>query len=146
MTPVSVAFLWHMHQPLYRLRGEASCFMPWVRLHALRSYYDMVRVLEEFPEARVTMNLVPVLLEQIRAYEEGGTDLFWDTGAVPAEDLDETQRVFLFDHFFSAQAERMIGELPRYADLLERRTRARRSRGPAEAWKEFSDADYRDLA
>ena len=145
MTPVSVAFLWHMHQPLYRLRGEASCFMPWVRLHALRSYYDMVRVLEEFPEVRVTVNLVPVLLEQIRAYEEGGTDLFWETGAVPAEDLDETQRVFLFDHFFSAQAERMIGELPRYADLLERRTRARRSRGPAEAWKEFSDADYRDL-
>jgi alpha-amylase/alpha-mannosidase (GH57 family) len=134
-----------MHQPLYRLRGETSCFMPWVRLHALRSYYDMVRVLEEFPGARVTINLVPVLLEQIRAYEEGGTDLFWEAAARPAGDLDEGERAFLFDHFFCAHPERMIGELPRFADLFARRERARRLRGPAEAWREFKEADFRDL-
>ena len=145
MTRPAIAFLWHMHQPLYRLRGERACFMPWVRLHAIRSYYDMVRVLEEFPAVRVTINVVPVLLDQIRAYGEGGSDLFLDTGAVPAEDLDEAQRIFLFDHFFSAQPERMIGELPRYTDLLSRRDQARRIRGPAEAWKEFATADYRDL-
>ncbi|HKN48036.1 MAG TPA: glycoside hydrolase family 57, partial [Candidatus Polarisedimenticolia bacterium] len=132
MTRPAIAFLWHMHQPLYRLRGERACFMPWVRLHAIRSYYDMVRVLEEFPAVRVTINVVPVLLDQIRAYGEGGSDLFLDTGAVPAEDLDEAQRIFLFDHFFSAQPERMIGELPRYTDLLSRRDQARRIRGPAE--------------
>ncbi len=145
MKPVSIAFLWHMHQPLYRLRGERVCFMPWVRLHALRSYYDMARVLEEFPDVRVSVNLVPVLLEQLRAYEEGGSDLFWEMAARPAEELDEQERCFLFDHFFSAHTERMIGDLPRFADLLSRRDRARRTRGPAAAWKEFSNSDYRDF-
>jgi alpha-amylase/alpha-mannosidase (GH57 family) len=121
------------------------CFLPWVRLHAIRSYYDMVRVLEEFPEVKVTVNIVPSLVEQLVAYAEGASDYFWETGALPAEDLDEAQRVFLFDHFFSSQQEHMIRELPRYADLLERRERARRLRGPAEAWKEFSASEYRDV-
>ena len=145
MKNLSLMLLWHLHQPLYRLRGERACFHPWVRLHALRSYYDMVRVLEEFPEMRVTFNLVPALVEQIRGYAEGAGDLFLTIGAVPAEDLEEGQRIFLFDHFFSAQETRMIGALPRFADLLARRGRARRIRGATEAWKEFSTADYRDL-
>ncbi len=134
-----------MHQPLYRLRGETSCFMPWVRLHAIRSYYDMIRVLEEFPDVRVTVNVVPILLEQIAAYTGGGRDLFWDVGAVPAEDLDEGQRSFLIEQFFSARSESMIADLPRFAELLGKRERARIVRGPAEAWKEFGTSDYRDL-
>jgi alpha-amylase/alpha-mannosidase (GH57 family) len=145
MKHLSLAFLWHLHQPSYRLRGERTCFHPWVRLHAIRSYYDMIRVLEEFPEMRVTMNLVPSLVEQILAYESGESDLFLEIGAVPAGELEEAQRIFLFDHFFSAQETRMIGALPRFADLLQRRARARRIRGAAEAWKELSTADYGDL-
>ena len=66
MKRISLAFLWHLHQPLYRLRGERVCFLPWVRLHAARSYYDMIRVLEEFPGIRVTFNLTPTLIEQNR--------------------------------------------------------------------------------
>src|SRR5437773_12179259 len=104
---LSLALLWHLHQPLYRLRGERACFHPWVRLHSIRSYYDMVRVLEEFPEMRVTINLVPALVEQIRAYESGAGDLFLTMGAIPAGELEEVQRIFLFDHFFSAQESRM---------------------------------------
>src|SRR5258707_11971620 len=113
-----------MHQPLYRLRGEASCFMPWVRLHSIRSYYDMVRVLDEFPDVRVTINLAPVLFEQIGAGAAGARDHFWETGAVPAEDLDEAQRAFLFEQFFSARPAPMISDLPRFAELLATRERA----------------------
>ncbi|HEV8337919.1 MAG TPA: glycoside hydrolase family 57 protein [Candidatus Polarisedimenticolia bacterium] len=145
MKKTSLALLWHLHQPLYRLRGEKTCFLPWVRLHAIRSYYDMIRVLEEFPEMRVTFNLVPVLVEQIRAYESGAGDLFLETGAVPAEDLDERRRAFLLEHFFSAHEREMIGAFPRFAELKTRRDRALRFRGPAEAWKEFSTDDLRDL-
>jgi alpha-amylase/alpha-mannosidase (GH57 family) len=145
MKKTSLALLWHLHQPLYRLRGEKLCFLPWVRLHAIRSYYDMIRVLEEFPEMRVTFNLVPVLVEQIRAYESGAGDLFLETGAVPAEDLDERRRTFLLEHFFSAHEREMIGAFPRFAELKTRRDGALRFRGPAEAWKEFSTADLRDL-
>jgi len=145
VTPVALAFLWHLHQPLYRLRGERVCFMPWVRLHAIRSYYDMARVLDEFPEVRPTFNLTATLIEQIRAYEKGASDLFRETARLPADDLDETQRAFLFQHFFSCQVEPMISELPRYAEIHERRERALRRRGEADAWKELSTADYRDL-
>jgi len=141
----SLAFLWHLHQPLYRLRGERVCSLPWVRLHAIRSYFDMIRILEEFPEVQVTFNLVPSLIEQIRSYEQGNSDLFWETGARPAEELDEADRRFLLDHFFSAQPEKMIGAFPRYVYLLDRRNRARRIRGTGDAWKEFATADYRDL-
>lgn len=145
MKQLSLAFLWHLHQPLYRLRGERICFLPWARLHGIRSYYDMVRILEEFPEMRVTMNLVPTLIDQIRSYEAGASDLFRETARVPAEELDEVRRRFLFDHFFSAQEERMIRPLPRYADLLQRRARAMRIRGAAEGWREFEMAELRDL-
>jgi alpha-amylase/alpha-mannosidase (GH57 family) len=145
VSPAPLALLWHLHQPLYRLQGEASCFLPWVRLHAVRSYYDMVRVLDAFPQVRATVNLTPVLVEQIRAYAEGASDLFLDLATTPADELGEAQRSFLLDHFFSAQERPMISALPRLAELRERRDRARRQRGPAEAWREFSDSDFLDL-
>lgn len=145
MPRASIAFLWHLHQPAYRLQGERVCRQPWVRLHAARSYYDMVRVLEEFPGMRVTLNLVPTLLEQMRDYVRGGTDTFREAGRVPIDDGDEAQRRFLVDHFFSAQEERMIRPLQRYADLHRLRADARRRRGEAEAWRDFSLTDLRDL-
>jgi len=134
-----------MHQPQYRLAGERVCLQPWVRLHACRSYYDMVRVLDEFPGVRVTFNLVPTLIEQIDAYVAGASDLFRETASVPAADLDEAQRRFLVDHFFSAQEERMVRPLPRYAELLDLRGAARRRRGEDAAWRDFADADLADL-
>jgi len=145
VAPVSLAFLWHMHQPQYRLEGEIVCLQPWVRLHASRSYYDMARVLGEFPDVRVTINLVPTLLDQIAAYGVGASDLFRETARLPADDLDEAQRRFLVDHFFSAQEERIIRPLPRFAELLDLRREARRRRGDDGAWRDFGPEDFRDL-
>jgi len=142
---VSLAILWHMHQPLYRLGEERVCFQPWVRLHGVRAYYDMIRVLEEFPGVRVTINLVPVLLDQIQAYERGASDAFREAALTPAEDLDEAQRRFLVRHFFCAQEERLIRPLPRYAELFDRRRAAIRRLGEEDAWREFAVADLRDL-
>jgi len=145
VAPVSLAFLWHMHQPQYRLEGESVCLQPWVRLHASRSYYDMVRVLGEFPGVRLTINLVPTLLDQIAAYGRGASDLFRETARLPTDDLDEAQRRFLVDHFFSAQEERIIRPLPRFAELLDLRREARRRRGEDAAWRDFGPEDLRDL-
>jgi alpha-amylase/alpha-mannosidase (GH57 family) len=142
---VSLVLLWHMHQPLYRLAGERVCFQPWVRLHGVRAYYDMVRLLEEFPGVKVTFNLVPVLLDQIRSYEGGASDAFREAACIPAEDLDDARRRFLVRHFFSAQEERLIRPLPRYAELLALCASARARHGEAEAWRDFTVADLRDL-
>jgi len=49
----NVVFLWHMHQPYYVDPTTRTALMPWVRLHSVKGYLDMVSVLEEFPGIRV---------------------------------------------------------------------------------------------
>ena len=41
---LSIAFYWHMHQPVYEL--DSVYLMPWARLHAVKDYLDMVLILE----------------------------------------------------------------------------------------------------
>ena len=65
-----VALLWHMHQPLYQDLLSGEHILPWVRLHALKDYYGMVALLREFPDVRVTFNLVPSLLVQLEAFAQ----------------------------------------------------------------------------
>ena len=65
---ISVAFIWHMHQPSYKDVSTGLYVMPWVRLHAIKDYLDMLLLLDEFPNIKQTFNLVPLLLEQIQDY------------------------------------------------------------------------------
>ena len=65
-----VALLWHMHQPFYQDLVTGEHILPWVRLHALKDYYGMAALLREFPDVRVTFNLVPSLLVQLEAFAE----------------------------------------------------------------------------
>ena len=43
--PLYVAFVWHMHQPLYRDALTGRCSLPWVRLHAIKDYLHMADLL-----------------------------------------------------------------------------------------------------
>ena len=45
--------------------------LPWVRLHALKDYYGMVKLLDEFPGLHQTFNLVPSLITQLQEYVNG---------------------------------------------------------------------------
>ena len=69
---LSVAFVWHMHQPCYKDEKSGLYMMPWVRLHAVKDYLDMLLLTEEFPNIRQTFNLVPLLLDQIEDYAYNG--------------------------------------------------------------------------
>src|SRR5438270_12782701 len=72
---ISLAFLWHQHQPYYPDDVAGDNLMPWVRLHGVKDYYGMARHLLEFPEMACTINLVPSLLVQLQAYcDAKGTD------------------------------------------------------------------------
>ena len=44
-----VAIIWHQHQPFYKDMVTGEYRLPWVRLHALKDYYGMVKLLDEFP-------------------------------------------------------------------------------------------------
>jgi alpha-amylase/alpha-mannosidase (GH57 family) len=63
--------LWHQHQPYYKDLVTGEYRLPWVRLHALKDYYGMVKLLDEFPSVHQTFNLVPSLITQIQEYAEG---------------------------------------------------------------------------
>jgi alpha-amylase/alpha-mannosidase (GH57 family) len=61
-----VVFLWHMHQPEYRVDGRF--LRPWVYLHALAGYSEMAARLEECPSMRAVVNFTPVLIDQLDDY------------------------------------------------------------------------------
>src|SRR5689334_9560351 len=110
MADVALAFFWHQHQPYYPddLGGENP--MPWVRLHGVKDYYGMALHLQEFPDMRCTINLVPSLLVQLQGYtEHGGSDRPLDISRIPAGDLSESDALYVLDHFFMANPQYMIG-------------------------------------
>src|SRR5437870_6002271 len=117
-----VAILWHMHQPFYEDLVTHEHILPWVRLHGLKDYYGMAALLREFPEIRLTFNLVPSLLVQLEAFAEGrARDRFLDVSLAPAAELTPGDAAFMIQNFFHAQRERMIQVFPRYAELLAKR-------------------------
>ena len=141
-----VAFLWHMHQPYYRdmLTGESS--MPWVRLHGIHSYYDMVRLHESMPEVGTTINFVPSLIMQLREYvEQGKGDAFLDHTKIPADALNAQQKAFLLRHFFMANYDQMLKPCANYWKLMERRGIDHSRVDYDQAIRFFSTQDYLDI-
>src|SRR2546428_13021315 len=113
-----VAFVWHRHQPYYEDLVTREHILPWVRLHALKDYYGMVALLREFPNVRMTFNLVPSLLVQLEAFAaDRALDRYLELGLKPAAHLTEREIEFVLDNFFHAQRAHMIDAHPRYADL-----------------------------
>ena len=120
----TLCFLWHMHQPFYKDLWTGAYKLPWTRLHALKDYAGMVRILEHFPTVRQTFNLVPSMIAQIEEYASGtASDPFLDVVTIPAEDLTESQRSFMLRYLFQAHVENMIYRYPRYRELYENRER-----------------------
>jgi alpha-amylase/alpha-mannosidase (GH57 family) len=146
MHNTTLALVWHMHQPYYRdmITGESS--MPWVRLHGIHSYYDMLRLYRAFPKMHGTINFVPSLIEQLLAYTEGGkSDAFLDHTRIPAKDLTTAQKAFLLRHFFMASYERKIAPHGPYAKLHARLGLDRGAIDYNQAVRFFSTQDYLDL-
>jgi len=118
----TLCFLWHMHQPFYKDLWTGQYKLPWTRLHALKDYAGMVRVLDEFPDVRQTFNLVPSMVAQIAEYAAGtASDPFFECATIPAESLTEAQRTFVLRYFFQANVDKIIRRFPRYLELYERR-------------------------
>ena len=88
MPVLRVIVLWHQHQPFYKDLVTGEYRLPWVRLHALKDYYGMVKLLDEFPNVHQTFNLVPSLITQIQDFVAGtAEEPFLRVVATPAKDL-----------------------------------------------------------
>jgi alpha-amylase/alpha-mannosidase (GH57 family) len=144
MPVLRVVVLWHQHQPFYKDLVTGEYRLPWVRLHALKDYYGMVKLLDEFPDVHQTFNLVPSLITQIQDYVSGvARDPFLEVAAKPAQDLSPSERHFALQYLFQANPQNLIGRYPRYRELWEHF----RSNGgtPDSADKYFSPHDFTDL-
>jgi alpha-amylase/alpha-mannosidase (GH57 family) len=132
-----------MHQPLYKDRLTGQYLMPWVRLHALKDYLDMLAVLEPYPTLHQTFNLVPSLLEQLVDYAEHEA---WDRAlellVKPVDALTPDDRHYVLERFFDLNWAHMLRPYPRYAELLEKRERVRAETTDVPP---FTDADWLDL-
>ena len=141
---IRLVLLWHMHQPFYKDMVTGEYRLPWVRLHALKDYYGMVKLVDEFPDVHQNFNLVPSLVTQIQDYVSGHAhDPFFNLVAKPAEELTPSDRQFALRYLFQANPVNLIGRYPRYRELWERyRSTVDRPEGPDSY---FVTRDYADL-
>ena len=144
MPVLRVIILWHQHQPFYKDLVTGEYRLPWVRLHALKDYYGMVKLLDEFPDLHQTFNLVPSLITQIEEYVSGSArDPFLQVASKPAPDLTQEERRFALQYLFQANPVNMIGRYARYHELWERFRGAGDS--PERADRYFQPQDFTDL-
>jgi alpha-amylase/alpha-mannosidase (GH57 family) len=142
MPRIYLCFLWHMHQPYYKDLISGEYRLPWTRMHALKDYYGMAWLLEEFPKIRQTFNLVPSMMAQVEEYASGqAVDPFLQVALRPAESLTDAERSFLLRHSFYSDPGRMIYRYPRYGELYD----AWRAQKGSGARGLFGPQEFRDL-
>ncbi|MGA7622767.1 MAG: glycoside hydrolase family 57 protein [Candidatus Acidiferrales bacterium] len=141
MNRVNLVLVWHMHQPQYRDPSTGRYLLPWTRLHALKDYWGMVKVLSEFPGVHATFNFVPLLAEQIEEYASGKFHEPWfDIAFAPAESLTMEQKLEILERAFQVN-EAYLHRWPRFAELQVQV----RSGGAMACVTRFSERDWCDL-
>src|SRR5579872_857003 len=117
MNRVHLVILWHMHQPQYRDPATGTYVLPWTRLHALKDYWGMVKILEEFPQVHATFNFVPLLAEQIEQYASGQFREPWfDIAFARADALTPEDKRQALDRAFQVN-DNFLRRWPRFGDL-----------------------------
>lgn len=144
MHQVSLALVWHQHQPYYPDDVGRENPMPWVRLHGTKDYWGMAMQLKEVPEFHATINLVPSLIVQLLGYTDlGHEDTHLRVSRLPADGLAEADMNYLLDNFFMVHPDQMIRPYPRYHELYQKRGLSVDS--AARAAKRFNKRDIIDL-
>lgn len=106
---LSIAFYWHMHQPVYQLTENGDYLMPWVRLHAVKDYLDMALWVKKFKNLKLNFNFVPVLLDAIIEYaEKDAHDIHSRLTITPEDKLNHEDKIFILNNFFDANYQTMI--------------------------------------
>ncbi len=138
MKKLKISFLWHQHQPYYRIDNEF--ILPWVLLHGTKDYFDIPEVLYEFPDIKQTFNFAPSLSLQIDEYISGKTkDKVQSLTAKPAAMLSFDDKTEIIKLFFHANYQNMIEANQRYLELFNIKNNSDFE------LNHFSENDWRDL-
>jgi alpha-amylase/alpha-mannosidase (GH57 family) len=146
MKKLYVVFLWHMHQPLYKDHLTSHYYLPWVRLHATKGYWDMMRVIEAHPKAKAVINLTPSLLYQLKDISERQIkDKHRELSLKAANKLTKSDKEYLLSNFFMINWETNVLVSKRYGELLEKRGKHTGREIVSKVVDRFNTRDYRDL-
>jgi len=142
MNRIHLVLLWHMHQPQYRDPETGRYVLPWTRLHALKDYWGMVKVLEEFPGIHATFNVVPALGSQLEEYAGGNFSEPWfDLAFKDGDKLTLEDKTEILVRAFQLNHERLMSRWPRFVELFELSRPTTGSRPEIT----FTPRDWRDL-
>jgi alpha-amylase/alpha-mannosidase (GH57 family) len=130
-----------MHQPQYKDPVTGEYRLPWTRLHALKDYWGMVKIMEEFPSVHATFNFVPLLAEQIEEYASGQFKEPWfDIAFAEASSLSLDQKRAALERAFQVN-DLFLQRWPRFGELKSRR----HSSGVETCAAHWTAGDWRDL-
>lgn len=122
MKKLSLAFVWHMHQPSYKTQTEDVMLMPWTRLNAVKTYSGMLKYLDKYPNLKLNFDISPVLIDALEGYANGTiSDIHENLTLTPVEDLTKDDMEFILNYFFDVDYNNCILKYPRYLDLYKRR-------------------------
>lgn len=146
---VYVAFLWHMHQPVYIDPYDGEILLPFVRLHAIKDYYEMIMISNSYDELSINYNFVPSLIDQLGIYSEKkyDTNEKWLQLTIKDPiDLSQSEKLFIINNFFHGNPDQMIASIPSYLKLYHKAIRTTRlSREPSIISKSFDSQELRDI-
>lgn len=111
-----LTFLWHLHQPRYRT-ADGRVHAPWVLLHAAGEYLTLAYALKQTGVGGQVLNLTPVFLEQLLAYQQGrAQDPLLTALATPTSELSPQSIKELVRWAFMLHP-RQLSRLPRLRAL-----------------------------
>ncbi len=137
---LSIAFIWHFHQPNYKTQPDGIRLMPWARLHAIKDYLDMLLIMDKYPKLKLNFSIVPTLLDAIEEYSLDGHDIHSKLTITPVEELTDDDKLYILNYFFDANYETLISRNYRYNELY-----IKRYTNPEVGINDFSLQDYSDI-
>ncbi len=140
-----ILFLWHLHQPNYKSPETDWYVLPWVRLHASCGYLDLISTLFQHEAIQTSLNVTPILLQQLKDYEEQPHGSHMELTLKDASHLSDEEQDFLLKHFFSAYADTQIKSLPRLWELFLKRGTTKPIYNAEMPRRLFRARDFRDL-
>jgi len=116
---------WHMHQPDYRDYLTGEYILPWTYLHAMKDYTDMAYHLEQHPQTKAVVNFVPILVEQLKDYEQQFNsgqirdDLLKMLCRERLDEITDEERKHILDSCFKSNHTKMLQPYRSYQHLFD---------------------------
>lgn len=140
-----IAILYHQHQPYYKDPLNSKYHLPWVRLHAIKDYYDMCTWVEKFQNLKLNFNYVPSLMIQLEDYSKDAMDKELELTLKPVQELTQEDKAYILKNFFSCNYYTMIFPYKRYKELYDKRGSINSEEELYRKIKYFNNQDWIDL-